>query len=198
MSSILLGSYHRDPAPIPPISIRTTRGSIPDTTCPTHSMTYGHVFDLAYFIALAILHQRERHTKGVISIGLHVTHSAVQSSSLTVIGQMSPQAISKDITDDVPPAHEDPPPQPPIHCPVHAAALLSDISECLTQFEEQCFQRFDHIDEFATPLKKVLHDCHVFLDDNTDHHDNLFARHCGCGTQPLPPSKYPPPTSPLL
>ncbi|PPS05818.1 hypothetical protein GOBAR_AA14830 [Gossypium barbadense] len=25
------------------------------------------------------------------------------------------------------------------------------------------------------------------------HHDNLFARHCGYGTQPLPPSEYPPP-----
>ncbi|PPS03657.1 hypothetical protein GOBAR_AA17007 [Gossypium barbadense] len=36
-------------------------------------------------------------------------------------------------TDDVPPRHEDPPSQPPsIHCPVHAVASLSDISERLT------------------------------------------------------------------
>ncbi|PPR87171.1 hypothetical protein GOBAR_AA33523 [Gossypium barbadense] len=89
---------------------------------------------------------------GVISIGPYVTrlarlfgflNTAVQSSSLTLIGQMSPQGIlsmlsmrmiekrrgtyppqycltqstteeaPKDITDDVPPRHEDPPTQPP-------------------------------------------------------------------------------------
>ncbi|PPR99377.1 hypothetical protein GOBAR_AA21289 [Gossypium barbadense] len=68
------------------------------------SMANGHVFDLAYFIALAISHQTEWHRKGVISIGPYVTHlaqyfgllnMASQASSLTLIGQMSPQGISK-------------------------------------------------------------------------------------------------------
>ncbi|KAK5784998.1 hypothetical protein PVK06_039539 [Gossypium arboreum] len=66
-------------------------------------MSHGHVIDLAYFIALAIQHQTERHRKGVISIGRYVTRLArhfgllsiaAQESSLTLIGQMSPQGIS--------------------------------------------------------------------------------------------------------
>ncbi|KAK5825923.1 hypothetical protein PVK06_020806 [Gossypium arboreum] len=36
-------------------------------------MLQGHIIDLAYFIALAIQHQTERHRKGVISIGPYVT-----------------------------------------------------------------------------------------------------------------------------
>ncbi|KAK5835371.1 hypothetical protein PVK06_011059 [Gossypium arboreum] len=36
-------------------------------------MSQGHVINLAYFIALSIQHQIERHRKGVISIGLYVT-----------------------------------------------------------------------------------------------------------------------------
>ncbi|PPR95179.1 hypothetical protein GOBAR_AA25492 [Gossypium barbadense] len=124
--------------------------------------------------------------KGVISIGLYVTQlarhfgllsTAAQESSLTLIGQMSPQGISsilsmrmikkrqgtyppqyhlaqsteeeayKDIPDDVPPQHEDPPTQPPPPSrPVHAVASYADISERLTRFEQQCFQQFDNID----------------------------------------------------
>ncbi|PPS05538.1 hypothetical protein GOBAR_AA15110 [Gossypium barbadense] len=62
-----------------------------------------HVIDLAYFITLAIQHQMEWHRKGVISIGPYVTrlaqqfgllNTAAQESSLTLIGQMSPQGIS--------------------------------------------------------------------------------------------------------
>ncbi|PPR85633.1 hypothetical protein GOBAR_AA35058 [Gossypium barbadense] len=99
-------------------------------------MTHGHVFDLAYFIALAIHHKIERHRKGVISIGLYVTRLAqyfnllnttAQASFLTLIAE---QEDLEDITDDVPPPHEDPPSQtPPIHCPVHAAISIFDISE---------------------------------------------------------------------
>ncbi|PPR96152.1 hypothetical protein GOBAR_AA24526 [Gossypium barbadense] len=115
-------------------------------------MSQGHVIDIAYFIALAIQHQTERHRKEVISIGPYVTrlgrhfgllNTPAQESSLTLIGQMSPQGISsmlsirmierrrgtyplqyrlarsteeeayKDIPDDVPPQHEDQPTQPP-------------------------------------------------------------------------------------
>ncbi|PPS15159.1 hypothetical protein GOBAR_AA05421 [Gossypium barbadense] len=66
-------------------------------------MLHGHVIDLAYFIALVIQNQTERHRKGVISIGPYVTRlarhlglldAAAQESSLTLIGQMSPQGIS--------------------------------------------------------------------------------------------------------
>ncbi|PPS10236.1 hypothetical protein GOBAR_AA10409 [Gossypium barbadense] len=110
-------------------------------------MSHGHVIDLAYFIALAIQHQTERYRKGVISIGPYITwlarhfellSTAAQESSLTLIGQMSPQGISRmlsmrmiekrqgtypslyrltqsteeeasgDIPDDVTPQHEDP------------------------------------------------------------------------------------------
>ncbi|PPS17337.1 hypothetical protein GOBAR_AA03248 [Gossypium barbadense] len=62
-----------------------------------------HVIDLAYFISLAIQHQTERYKKGVISIGPFVTRlarhfrlldTAAQESSLTLIGQISPQGIS--------------------------------------------------------------------------------------------------------
>ncbi|KAK5835867.1 hypothetical protein PVK06_011581 [Gossypium arboreum] len=58
-------------------------------------MSQGHVIDLAYFIALAIQHQKEWHRKGVISIGPYVTrlaqhfgllNTAAQESSLTLIG----------------------------------------------------------------------------------------------------------------
>ncbi|PPS18255.1 hypothetical protein GOBAR_AA02298 [Gossypium barbadense] len=98
------------------------------------------------------VHQIERHRKGVISISPYVTrlarhfkllNTAAQESSLTLIGQMSPQGISsmlsmrmierrrgtyppqyrlaqsteeeayEDIPDDVPPQHDDPPTQPP-------------------------------------------------------------------------------------
>ncbi|PPS01262.1 hypothetical protein GOBAR_AA19401 [Gossypium barbadense] len=92
--------------------------------------------------------------------------TAAQESSLTLISQMSPQGISnmlsmrmierhrgtyppqyhlaqstkkeayKDIPDDVPLQHEDPPSQPlPPSRPVHAAALYADISERLTRLE---------------------------------------------------------------
>ncbi|PPR97064.1 hypothetical protein GOBAR_AA23603 [Gossypium barbadense] len=62
-----------------------------------------YVIDLAYFIVLTIQHQMERHRKGVISISPYVTrlvrhfgllNTAAQESSLTLIGQMSPQGIS--------------------------------------------------------------------------------------------------------
>ncbi|KAK5839882.1 hypothetical protein PVK06_008730 [Gossypium arboreum] len=66
-------------------------------------MSHGHVIDLAYFITLTIQHQTERHRKEVISISPYVTRLArhfglldtmAQESSLTFIGQMSPQGIS--------------------------------------------------------------------------------------------------------
>ncbi|PPS04812.1 hypothetical protein GOBAR_AA15850 [Gossypium barbadense] len=67
------------------------------------SMENGYVLDLAYFIAFAIRHQTEWHQRGVISIRPYMTllarrfgflNTAAQSSSLSHIGQMSPQGIS--------------------------------------------------------------------------------------------------------
>ncbi|KAK5771030.1 hypothetical protein PVK06_047203 [Gossypium arboreum] len=113
------------------------------------SMATGLVFDLAYFIALAFRHQTDHHKRGPICLGPYVTHLArhfglfdtpEMSSTLTLVGQMSPQGISsmihmrmiersrgfdppqyrldqsddqeepEDITNNVPPLHEDPPP----------------------------------------------------------------------------------------
>ncbi|KAH1097993.1 hypothetical protein J1N35_014914 [Gossypium stocksii] len=49
------------------------------------------------------------------------------------LAQSTQQDDPADITDDIPPRHKDPPSQPLLsHRPVHAAASLTDISECLT------------------------------------------------------------------
>ncbi|PPR88989.1 hypothetical protein GOBAR_AA31694 [Gossypium barbadense] len=70
---------------------------------PSLSTANEYVINLAYFIAFTICHQAEQHRRGVISIGPYVTqlawhfgllNIAAQSSSLTLIGQMSPQGIS--------------------------------------------------------------------------------------------------------
>ncbi|PPS06861.1 hypothetical protein GOBAR_AA13788 [Gossypium barbadense] len=150
------------------------------------SMANGHVIDLAYFISLAIRHQTERHRRGVLSIGPYVTrlaqhfgllNMAEQSSSLTLIGQMSLQGILsmlsmrmiekrrgtypsqyclaqsteeedlEDITDSAT-THSR---------PVHAAASYADISECLTRFEQQCFQCFDNIDATLPQICQHFH-----------------------------------------
>ncbi|PPR96408.1 hypothetical protein GOBAR_AA24261 [Gossypium barbadense] len=102
------------------------------------SMANEHIIDFAYFIAFAIRHQMERHKRGYFRL----LNIAAQSSSLTLIIQMSPQGIlsmlsmrmiekrhgtyppryriaqsteeedPEDILDDVPPHHKDPPTQP--------------------------------------------------------------------------------------
>ncbi|KAK5771356.1 hypothetical protein PVK06_047556 [Gossypium arboreum] len=107
------------------------------------SIANGHVFDLAYFIAFTIYHQTERHRKGFISISPYVTRLARYFELLNTAANHPPSLSSsteeedpEDITDNVPPLHEDPPSQPPpIHRPVHAVASYSNISERLTRFE---------------------------------------------------------------
>ncbi|PPR98648.1 hypothetical protein GOBAR_AA22022 [Gossypium barbadense] len=156
----------------------------------TPSLSYLDVI-LAYTIT------RRRENNGVINthdvyflLARHfgLLNTATQESSLTLIGQMSPQGISsmlsmrmierhqgtypsqyrltqsieeeayEDIPDDVPPQHEDPPTQPPPPSrPVHAAASYADISERLTRFEHQCFQRFDNIDATLQQICQYLH-----------------------------------------
>ncbi|PPS12716.1 hypothetical protein GOBAR_AA07927 [Gossypium barbadense] len=54
-------------------------------------MSQGHVIDLAYFIALAIQHQTERHR---LARHFGLLNTVAQESSLTLIGQMSLQGIS--------------------------------------------------------------------------------------------------------
>ncbi|PPR83239.1 hypothetical protein GOBAR_AA37474 [Gossypium barbadense] len=66
----------------------------------------------------------------------------------TSTGQTSPQGISSMLSMKMikrrrgtSPQHEDPPTQPPPPSrPVHAVASYADISECLTRFQQQCFQ----------------------------------------------------------
>ncbi|PPS10368.1 hypothetical protein GOBAR_AA10295 [Gossypium barbadense] len=149
------GNEQRHPWVLPwRLGIRSSRDIVPASAtydpsrskASAHPPSLRHVNDLAYFIALAILHQTERHRRGVISIGPYVTrlarhfgllNTAAQSSSFTLIGQMSTQSISsmlsmrmiekrrgtyppqyrivqsteeedpEDITDDVPPRHEE-------------------------------------------------------------------------------------------
>ncbi|KAH1056906.1 hypothetical protein J1N35_034971 [Gossypium stocksii] len=66
-------------------------------------MATGHLFDLAYFIALAFCHQTNRHRKGAIYLGLYMTRltrhlgllgTPEQTSTLTLVGQISPKGIS--------------------------------------------------------------------------------------------------------
>ncbi|KAK5793280.1 hypothetical protein PVK06_034422 [Gossypium arboreum] len=121
------------------------------------SMANGHIIDLAYFIAFTIPHQMERYRKRIISIGPYGISSMLSMRMIEKRhGTYPPQyclALSteeedlEDITDDVPSCHEDPLTQPPPPFrPVHATASYADISERLTQFEQQSFQRFDNID----------------------------------------------------
>ncbi|PPS09459.1 hypothetical protein GOBAR_AA11189 [Gossypium barbadense] len=63
------------------------------------------------------------------------------------LAQTTEEKAYEDIPDDVPPQHEDPLTRPPPPSrPVHATASYADITEHLTRFEQQCFQRFDNID----------------------------------------------------
>ncbi|PPS16306.1 hypothetical protein GOBAR_AA04270 [Gossypium barbadense] len=74
------------------------------------------------------------------------------------LAQFTEEEAYEDIPDDVPPQHEDPPTQPPpLSYPVHAAASYADISEHLTRFEQQCFQRFDNIDATLHQICQHLH-----------------------------------------
>ncbi|PPR98772.1 hypothetical protein GOBAR_AA21896 [Gossypium barbadense] len=103
-------------------------------------MLQGHVIDLAYFIALAILHQTEQHRKGMPSQGISsmLSMTMIERRQGTYppqyrLTQPTEEEAYEDIPDDVPPQLEDPltQPPPPFHL-VHAADLCADISECLT------------------------------------------------------------------
>ncbi|PPR92127.1 hypothetical protein GOBAR_AA28543 [Gossypium barbadense] len=73
--------------------------------------------------------------------------------------QSTEEEAYEDIPDDVSPQHEDPPTQPPPPSrPVHAAATsYVGISECLTRFEQYCFQRFANIDATLQQICQHLH-----------------------------------------
>ncbi|KAK5836080.1 hypothetical protein PVK06_011829 [Gossypium arboreum] len=69
--------------------------------------------------------------------GSHIHQPLCDSPGTYRLVQSAEQEDPKDIADNVPPSHEDLASQPPpIHCPVHVAASLFDISERLTQFEQ--------------------------------------------------------------
>ncbi|KAK5803036.1 hypothetical protein PVK06_030676 [Gossypium arboreum] len=162
------------------------------------SMANRHIFDLAYFIALAICHQTERHRRGVISIGPYVTrlaryfglfNTAAQSSSLTLIGQMSLQGISsmlhmrmieqqcgtnppqyrlvqsveqedlEDIPDDVPSRHEDPPSQPP---PIHRIVhAATSYSDISERLTRFKQQSFQLFDHIDATLHQICQYLHI-------------------------------------
>ncbi|KAH1106234.1 hypothetical protein J1N35_010002 [Gossypium stocksii] len=64
----------------------------------------------------------------------------------------------EDIPDNVPPPEDDAPTDPPPpRRSVHAAASHANISERLSRFEQQCFQRFDHIDATLQQICQHLH-----------------------------------------
>ncbi|PPS11481.1 hypothetical protein GOBAR_AA09161 [Gossypium barbadense] len=81
-----------------------------------------------------------------------------ESTGIYRFAQSTEEEAPKDITDDVPPRHEDPPsqPLPPSHL-VHAVASYADISESLTRFEQQCFQCFDHIEATLNQIFQQFH-----------------------------------------
>ncbi|PPR92596.1 hypothetical protein GOBAR_AA28075 [Gossypium barbadense] len=116
-------------------------------------MSHGHVIDLAYFIALAIQHQRSGIRRGHLHWPLCYSMSPQGISSMLSIrmiekhqGTYPPQYLlaqstekeaSEDIPNDVPPHHEDPPSQPPRPShPVYVATSYADIFENLTRFEQ--------------------------------------------------------------
>ncbi|PPS17036.1 hypothetical protein GOBAR_AA03541 [Gossypium barbadense] len=74
------------------------------------------------------------------------------------LAQSTEEEACEDIPDDVPPQHEDPPTQPPPPSRlVHVAASYADISERLTRFEQQCFQRFDNINAALLQICQHIH-----------------------------------------
>ncbi|PPR91930.1 hypothetical protein GOBAR_AA28755 [Gossypium barbadense] len=152
-------------------------------------MANAYVTDLAYFITFVIRYQTERHKKGVIFIDPYVMritrhfgllNTAAQSSTLTLIGQMSPQAITtmlhtrmiehrrrtdplqyclshaideedlEDILDDVPPQHKEPSTAPSRERPTHAAASLAYISDRLAHFDHFSFSS-------QIKMREILH-----------------------------------------
>ncbi|PPS10843.1 hypothetical protein GOBAR_AA09802 [Gossypium barbadense] len=132
------------------------------------SMANGHV--IAYFIASPFATRRSGTGEGSslsgpistiilphshqpdVSTG-HLEHAKYENDYR--LAQFTKEEDPEDITDDVPPCHEDPPTQPPPpHRPVHASASYSDISKRLTRFEQQCF---DHIDATLHQICQHLH-----------------------------------------
>ncbi|KAK5812764.1 hypothetical protein PVK06_028203 [Gossypium arboreum] len=131
------------------------------------SMATGHIFDLAYFIALAFRYQTYRHKKGPIYLGVYVTHFArhfsllntpEQSSTLTLVGQMSPQDISSMIHMRMIERRHPPQPLPSSHRHApFAASSLGVFSEKFASFRQYCGQRFDSIDATLQQICQYLH-----------------------------------------
>ncbi|PPR85196.1 hypothetical protein GOBAR_AA35495 [Gossypium barbadense] len=106
-----------------------------------------HVFDLAYFIALALHHQTECLKNGPIYLGPYMTRLTQHFGLLDISEQSSTLTLIEDFPNDVPLDHEDPPSPPSSsHRPTHSAASFAKLSKRFTGFEQQCFQRFDSID----------------------------------------------------
>ncbi|PPS20318.1 hypothetical protein GOBAR_AA00252 [Gossypium barbadense] len=102
------------------------------------SMVTGHIFDLAYFIALAFRHQTDCHRRGPICLGPYGISSMIHMRVIKRHRGFDPpqyKLIHSDV-DDVPPPHEDPHPPPPPSSHRPPTATLINISERLTHFEQ--------------------------------------------------------------
>ncbi|PPS13016.1 hypothetical protein GOBAR_AA07627 [Gossypium barbadense] len=99
---------------------------------PSHSKASALPPSLRYLHAiLAYTLTGKRESTGVVT-----THDATYPPQYR-LAQANEEEDLKDITNDVPSCHEDPPTQPPpLHRPVHTAASYSNISGRLTRFEQ--------------------------------------------------------------
>ncbi|PPR80442.1 hypothetical protein GOBAR_AA40273 [Gossypium barbadense] len=142
-------------------------------------------------LLLIVHHQTERHRKGVISIGPYVTrlarhfgllNTAAQESSLTLIGQMSPQGISSMLSMRMIERHRGTYPHSIVlpnllrRRPMRTFLMMSPHSTrthrlshhhplmwqlhmltSLSRFDHQFFQRFDNIDATLQQICQHLH-----------------------------------------
>ncbi|PPS16114.1 hypothetical protein GOBAR_AA04467 [Gossypium barbadense] len=113
------------------------------------------------------------------------------------LAQSAEEGDPEDITDDVPPRHEDQPsqPPPPSH-PVHAAASYTNISERLTRFEHKAPQAHHHIGSKNSTGKRFSTTAMSYstMTIATTKYNILLAQDLWTN-EPLTPLKYPPPLS---
>ncbi|KAK5836294.1 hypothetical protein PVK06_012072 [Gossypium arboreum] len=64
---------------------------------------------------------------------------------------------TEDITNDIPPPHKDPHLPPPLLSHRRPTATLTNLSEQLTYFEQQCFARFDSIEATLQQICQHFH-----------------------------------------
>ncbi|PPS09177.1 hypothetical protein GOBAR_AA11479 [Gossypium barbadense] len=207
---VFLGPYRGNSPPIPPISTRQSGGTIPNPTGPTFSLVPSQQFSPPYssskcwyaLVPASATYDPSRSKASTLSLSLRLLNTATQSSSLTLIGQMSPQGISsmfcmrmiekhrethppqyrlaksskegdpEDITDDVPLRHEDPPSHPPP--PSHPVHAAASYADI-----SECLTR-------TYGLMNLYHHRSILLHSHADYSPKLqfkeFIHHSGSFT----------------